>query len=129
MTIVLDEGLPYTTVTVSYHGVQHQIDRVLIDTGSGGSVFSADMLLSLDIRYEMDDRVHRIRGVGGTEFVFSKTVDQLAIGELHCQHFTIEVGVMDYGIPLNGIIGMDFLLAVNAVIDLAQCRIFAHYGS
>jgi hypothetical protein len=61
------------------------------------------------------------------EFVFSKIVDRLAVGELCCEQFAIEVGVMDYGIPLNGIIGMDFLRAVNAVIDLAQCRILGHH--
>ena len=128
MTITLTDGLPYTTVTLTYRGKPHMIDRVLLDTGSGGSVFSTDVLLSCGIHYEMHDLVHRIRGVGGTEFVFSKIVDQLAIGELMCQQFAIEVGVMDYGIALNGIIGMDFLCAVNAVIDLANRRIFTHHA-
>ncbi len=126
MNIHITDGLPYTTVTLTSHGRQYAIEHILIDTGSGGSVFSTDMLLSCGIHYGMDDVVHRIRGVGGTEFVFSKTVDQLAVGELICEEFVIEVGVMDYGMPLNGIIGMDFLRTVNAVIDLAQCRIFAH---
>ena len=127
MNITLTDGLPSITVTLTYHGKPYMIDRVLLDTGSGGSVFSTDVLLSCGIHYEMHDMVHRIRGVGGTEFVFSKIVDQLAIGELCCDQFAIEVGVMDYGMPLNGIIGMDFLCAVNAVIDLAQSRIFAHH--
>jgi hypothetical protein len=71
----------------------------------------------------MDDVIHRIRGVGGAEFVFSKTIDQIAIDDLVLQRFDVEVGVMDYGVTLDGIIGMDFLLQVGAVIDLAQLRI------
>ncbi|PIE31241.1 hypothetical protein CSA56_18955 [candidate division KSB3 bacterium] len=126
MNITIIDGLPFTTVRLTYHGKQHVITCVLIDTGSGGSVFSTDILLSCGIHYEMNDMVHRIRGVGGTEFVFSKVVDQLAIGNLIYEQFTIEVGVMDYGIPFNGIIGMDFLYAVNAVIDLAHCQVFAN---
>jgi hypothetical protein len=35
----------------------------------------------------------------------------------------LEVGAMDYGINLDGILGMDFLLHVGAVIDLAALRI------
>jgi hypothetical protein len=32
--------------------------------------------------------------------------------------FEIQVGAMRYGFPLDGIVGMDFLLATRAVIDL-----------
>ena len=53
---------------------------------------------------------HRIRGVGGAEFVFTKRIDRLAIGELDSHNFESEVGAMDYGFPIDGIIGMDFLI-------------------
>lgn len=97
MNTRIEGGLPYTTVSLTYRGVQHTFQHVLLDTGSGGTVFATNPLLAIGLTYEMDDVIHRIRGVGGTEFVFSKTIDQLAIGELSLQNFTIEVGVMDYG--------------------------------
>jgi hypothetical protein len=31
---------------------------------------------------------------------------------------------MNYGFEINGIIGMDFLSQVNAVVDLAQLEIY-----
>jgi len=72
--------------------------------------------------------LNRIRGVGGTEFVFSKTVDRVALGEdLWLENFKIEVGAMDYGFnfELEGIVGMDFLEKVGASIDLRQRRVCA----
>lgn len=67
--------------------------------------------------------IRRIRGVGGTEFVFSKRVDELSVGDLSVSHFDIEVGAMDYGFDLDGIIGLDFLRAVRAKIDLGALTI------
>jgi hypothetical protein len=124
MKIWIEDGLPYTAAVLTHQGTEQRLQRVLIDTGSGGTVFSVDTLLSLGVRYEMDDVIHRIRGIGGAEFVFSKTIDRIAIENLVLHNFDVEVGVMDYGVTLDGIIGMDFLLQVGAVIDLAQLRIF-----
>ncbi len=64
----------------------------------------------------------RIRGVGGTEFVFSKTIDRISLGDLTVSDFEIEVGAMDYGFhfELDGIVGMDFLEQIGAVIDLRR---------
>ena len=68
--------------------------------------------------------VHRIRGVGGTEFVFTKRVDRLSVGDLQVNDFQIEVGAMDYGFDIDGIIGMDFLTQVGAIIDLAKLEVY-----
>ncbi len=34
------------------------------------------------------------------------------------KNFKVEIGVMDYGFEINGIIGIDLLKAVGAIIDL-----------
>ena len=123
MKIKLQDGLLYCAVSVRFRGQEITLEQVLIDTGSGGSVFSADKLLLIDLQLEPEDMIHRIRGVGGTEFVFTKRVSQLALGELAVTDFEIEVSAMDYGFDLDGIIGTDFLLQVGAVIDLASLQI------
>ncbi|HSN73693.1 MAG TPA: retropepsin-like aspartic protease [Anaerolineae bacterium] len=120
MKIALRHGLPFVSVTIAYQDRQLQLADVLLDTGSAGTVFSVDGVLPIDLLYEADDAVHRIRGVGGAEFVFSKRVDSLSLGELRVNDFNIEVGAMDYGFGLDGILGLDFLMKVGAVIDLAQ---------
>ena len=94
-----------------------------MDTGSAGCIFAADRLLVIDLQYEPDDPVHRIRGVGGAEFVFTKKVNRLGLGDLQIANFEIEVGAMDYGFEMDGIIGMDFLIKTGAVIDLSRLNI------
>ena len=123
MTIRVQDGLPYVTITLLYRGRQLELFDVLLDTGSAGTTFSADQVFSLGVQYEADDPIHRIRGVGGAEFVFSKQVDRLSLGELQVSDFAIEVGAMDYGMDIAGIVGMDFLTQVDGVIDLSRLEV------
>jgi hypothetical protein len=124
MKIRLQEELPYIEVSLTYRRQQITLENVLLDTGSGGTIFSVDKVLAIGLRLEPDDFVHRIRGVGGTEFVFTKRLDSLTLGELFVADFEIEVGTMEYGLDMDGILGMDFLLKVGAKIDLAQLEIY-----
>ena len=117
------DGLPYATVTLLYGGQQLDLANVLLDTGSAGTLFAADQVLAVGLQYEADDSVQRIRGIGGAEFVFVKRIDRLSVGELQVNDFEIEVGAMDYGFAIDGIIGTDFLLQVGAVIDLSRLEI------
>ena len=96
------------------------LDSVLLDTGSGGCIFATDAVLGIGLTYEAEDYVHRIHGVGGAEFVFTKQVDRLTIGSMSLSSFAIEVGAMDYGFPINGIVGMDWLLQAGAILDMGQ---------
>ncbi len=123
MNIRLQDGLPYVSVVLAHGGKQTELANVLLDTGSAGTVFSADKVLSIDLHYEPEDIVHRIRGVGGAEFVFSKQVERLLMGELQATGFQVEIGAMDYGFDLDGIVGIDFLVQVGAIIDLAQLKV------
>ena len=125
MKIRLQDGLPYVTASLTYRGQQMSFRNVLLDTGSAGVIFSIDQVLTINLTYEPEDMVHRIRGVGGTEFVFTKQVDNLAVGELGTDDFQIEIGAMDYGFNIDGIIGMDFLIQVGAIIDLSKLEIYS----
>lgn len=89
MKIRLEGGLPFVTTTLSYGGRELSLDRVLLDTGSAGSVFSADDLSRLGLLPEPQDRIRRIRGVGGTEFVFTKRLDSLLLGDMRVDTFDI----------------------------------------
>ena len=70
--------------------------------------------------------MHTIRGVGGIEVVYLRKVDFLEVDENKILDFEIEVGGMDYGFELNGIVGMDFLQAAKAIIDLHAMKIDFH---
>ena len=117
-------GLPFCNVTIIYKGNHMSIDNVLLDTGSGGTVFKMDKVDKLGITIENDDTIETISGVGGVEFVYKKNIDGINLGNLQITNFTIEVWVMDYGFDINGIIGMDFMKAVDAIIDLNKMVVY-----
>lgn len=121
--LFLKHGLPFCDVNLWYNGKFISIKNVLLDTGSGGSVFKMDVVEDIGITIEDDDVIESISGVGGKEFVYKKDIDSIALGMLRLDNFKIEVGVMDYGFEINGILGMDFMKAVGAVINLDKMEV------
>ena len=123
MQIELREGLPFVTAWLTYRGEQIRLDNVLLDTGSVGCVFATHKLEAIDLLPDPNDRIEQIRGVGGTEFVYIKKIDSLDVEDLKVKNFEIEVGAVNYGFRLDGIIGMDFLIETGASIDLSKFTI------
>lgn len=119
----LKYGLPFCTVKLSYKDKCMSINNVLLDTGSGGSVFKMDVVEEIGITIEGDDVIETISGIGGSEFVYKKNINLIALDDLELHNFKIEVGVMDYGFEINGILGMDFLKKVGAVINLDEMKV------
>ena len=117
MKIQLRYGLPFITGTISFRGKTLLLTHMLLDSGSEGTVLSADKLTEIGVVLGYADQMRQIHGVGGSEFVFIRTVDAL--------FFVIEVGAMDYGFEIDGIIGMNFLQKVGAIVDFDQMEIHA----
>lgn len=123
MKIKLENGLPYISVTLNYQGQNLTFDKVLLDTGSMGTLFSIEKVDAIDLLPEPNDRIREICGIGGREYVFSKTIDPLVSGELVIENFKIEIGDMNYGIDMDGILGIDFLLQSQAIINLEKLEL------
>ena len=123
MQLQLKDNLPFITLVIGYQGKTAIISDVLVDTGSASTILAADSLIRVGIEPSPEDTLHTIRGVGGIEVVYLRKVDFLEVGENKILDFEIEVGGMDYGFELNGIVGMDFLQAAKAIIDLHAMKI------
>ena len=123
MQLLLKDDLPFVMVTVEYKGKTVDISNVLVDTGSASTILAADSLIEVGIEPAADDALHTIRGVGGIEVVYLRKVDSLKVGEVGVAGFEIEVGGMDYGFEISGILGMDFLRSVGAIINLSEMRL------
>lgn len=123
MRLSLKHNLPFVTITVAYKGSAIDIPNVLVDTGSGTTIVSSDVLASIQIMPAPEDTLYTIRGVGGSEAVFARLIDYVRIGERSIADFEIQVGGMDYGFQINGILGMDFLTRAGAIINLQQMTI------
>ena len=116
-------GLPFCSISLVYNNKEMKLDNLLVDTGSGGTLLKMDKVEEIGVVIEEDDTIETIEGVGGIEFVYKKNMDKLVIGDIKVENFKVEIGVMDYGFDINGIIGMDFLKEINAVIDLDKMEI------
>jgi hypothetical protein len=123
MKIRLERGLAYVDVVLTFRGRSLELRDTILDTGSASTIFSADRLLEIGVAPEPGDALHRLRGVGGTEYAFTKRLEFLAVDETSVSGFEIEVGAMDYGFPADGILGLDYLLKTGAVIDLRRLEL------
>lgn len=85
--MIIEDGLLLTDIELIYKGKQLMLKRVLVDTGSGGTILSSDLVEKIGLFGEAGDTIHRISGVGGSEFVFLKVVDSLKIGKLIVNDF------------------------------------------
>ena len=118
-------GLPFCQVTLIHKGHSMVLNNVLLDTGSGGTVFKMDRVDELGITIEKDDTIETISGIGGVEFVYKKNIDGINLGEIGIRNFMVEVGVMDYGFEINGILGMDFMRSVGIIMDLDKMVVYS----
>lgn len=121
MKITERYGLPF--IAIEFQGKRLRLDNVLIDTGSASTLLNADIVSGIGIIPEKDDTVDTIRGVGGIEYVYTKMIDSIVIGESIAQNFKVEIGSMYYGLDMQGIIGFNLLKQVGAKIDVEAMEI------
>lgn len=123
MNIDVKYGLPFVEVTICYREKELQLKHVLLDTGSAGTVFNADVVDNIGIRVEPEDILNKIRGIGGIEIVYSKCFDFVRLADVSLEGFEVEIGEMDYGMQIDGILGFDFIRSASLVIDSKELRI------
>jgi hypothetical protein len=123
MKILIQDELAWVSATVTFQGRTITFENVLLDTGSSGCIFPAHRMEEIDFTPEPLSPVFNIQGVGGKEPVFMRLIDVVMVGEFRIENFMIEVGAMKYDFPIDGIIGLDFLLAVKASIDLDKLEL------
>lgn len=124
MKLKLIDGLPFAEAVLIHGNSEVKLAKVLIDTGSATTLISADKVIDLGLGPSPHDKIHAVRGVGGTEFVYEKYVDCIQVEEICSKNFRVQVGAMDYGFEIDGIIGMDFLLANKAIIDTGDLHLY-----
>lgn len=87
------------------------------------NILAMEAVEEIGVMPEPDDTLHIIRGVGGSELVFVKQLDYLQLNNQKLCNFKVEIGEMNYGFNINGILGMDFLLESKAILDLNKLEI------
>lgn len=123
MPLRREDELLFVAVELTFRGNSLRLNRAMIDTGSVSTVVSAQVVTGIGLLPEPGDLLRRIRGVGGSEVVFIRRVEALAVGDVSVAGFEVEVGAMEYGIVMDALLGLDFLMAAGAKIDLAAMQL------
>ncbi|TBL76098.1 retropepsin-like aspartic protease [Paenibacillus thalictri] len=118
-------GLPIVDIDVIFAGRRLRLENILMDTGSAGTILDADAVFEIGVKPEGSDKTAIIHGVGGTEIVFTKWFDSVILGEWSVNSCKIEVGAMDYGIDIQGILGFDFIRTAKLVIDTDRMQVYS----
>jgi gag-polyprotein putative aspartyl protease len=114
----VDRGLLLTKLEIHHNNKALKLERGLFDTGSATTLLSAEKLLEIGLTYDLEDSLSTMRGIGGSETVFGKTLQEIRVEVQAVVVFKVQVGSMDYGFALDCILGLDFLMRVGALIDL-----------
>ncbi|OXM14755.1 retropepsin-like aspartic protease [Paenibacillus herberti] len=123
MNLIEEYGLPFVKITIEFRGKELELSRVLLDTGSASTLFNADLVGDIGIIPEENDIVDTIRGVGGVEYVYTKFLDAIHFDGQSISQFQVEIGSMDYGLEIEGIIGFDFMKAAGLVINTNEMTV------
>ncbi|MNO15554.1 hypothetical protein D3C76_52200 [compost metagenome] len=123
MNITEIYGLPFVSMTVVFRGRELKLEKVLLDTGSASTLLNADIVQEINMIPEGNDVVDIIRGVGGVEYVYTKYLDSIIVNEVKLKDFQVEIGKMDYGMEIDGILGFNFLKQAGAVIDTGEMQL------
>jgi predicted aspartyl protease len=126
LQLTLRDELPFVTLRVVHRGDAVDVANVLLDTGSASTLLNADIAATIGIFPEPADPIRTLRGVGGREVVFARHVDRVEIDGMGLDGFEVEIGGMDYGFEIGGILGMDFLRKAGAVVDLGGLTLAFH---
>ena len=118
MNINIEHGIPFIKANFKHNNNEIVVSNILIDTGAASSIISVDIALEIGLTPSPTDIIHRVRGVGGYEYVYEKVIESITAPNIDISNFLVEVGDMDYGFNINAILGTDFLRRAKAKIDM-----------
>lgn len=119
MNIYYYDKLICTSIRITSNGNTKTINNVVIDTGAVESILSSIAVKDLGIKITASDKTAVTRGAGGGKMrFFYKTIDELEIGDTILKNVKMDFGNIDPSGEINGLIGLDLLKLLHAVIDI-----------
>ncbi|WP_352419478.1 retropepsin-like aspartic protease [Proteiniborus sp.] len=125
MNITIKDGLPFIEVELIHEGKIIKLENVLLDTGSASTIISTDIALDLGLGPSPEDELFRIRGVGGSEYVYEKSIEKIKLETAVVSNLKIDIGAMNYGFDIDAILGMNFLVSVGLIIDISKMTVYS----
>ena len=118
MQVYTYDMLICTDIVISFNGVSKVLKNVAVDTGAAQSILNSRFVEDIGIVPSTSDKVLKTRGVGGEMKFFCKTIDKIRIGNIILENHEMDFGNIDPNGEIFGLIGMDILKEIRAVIDV-----------
>lgn len=77
MKLNIEHGIPFIEVIFKNNDKEVKVSNILIDTGAASTIISTDVALEIGLGPSPTDIIHRVRGVGGYEYVYEKIMENL----------------------------------------------------
>lgn len=124
MNIEFREGLLFTSIEITYKGRSKSINNIVLDTGAASSIISPDAVDDIGIYAESGDRIVSFYGVGGSMHnSFVKKIDNVKLESSIIKDVEIDFGIIDSKGEINGLLGLDILMKLGAIINLKELTI------
>ena len=122
MNIIIINGLPIVTLSLTYKNKSISLENALLDTGCSTTIFDTDSVepIGLDPDF-INGRSVRMYGVGGlSELCFQQTIHGLQINHILLESFSIQLGLTREPYGFDAILGVDILSAFGLKIDFEK---------
>ena len=124
MEVEYKGGLLFTSIGISFRSNSKIIDNIVIDTGAAESIISPDVVEDIGVFAEQGDSINSFYAAGGSlHNYFSKQVQEVSLGEVRLNNIRMDFGVIDPKGNINGLLGLDLLMEIGAIIDLKELSI------
>lgn len=114
-------GLLYTDIEILIENKSILVKDIIIDTGASHTIISSSYLEESDIGFNDDDTIVKASGYGGTvQYSVRKLVNKVTYGDITLENIKLDFGEIDPEEKVNGLLGLDFLINANLIIDLVD---------
>lgn len=123
--IELKNGLLYTSIELKHEGKNIIVNDVIIDTGAFHTIISPNFLEELQAEFADDDMLIEAYGYGGdSSYAVRKRIDTISCDDITLSDFKIDFGEIDPDEKVNGLLGLDFFMKAQIVLDIAELNMY-----
>lgn len=124
MKFFMDNHLPIASMEIEYNGKKKTFRNLLLDTGCSSTILDTDLCEELGLLLDLENAITRkMYGIGGTEICIEQKVKRMRIEKFRLDDFTIQLGDVREMHGFDGIIGSDFFLANEIIIDFENLEV------
>lgn len=116
--------LPIVSINIQFNGKKKVFHHVLVDTGCSSTILDIDLCEEMGLLLDIENAITRkMYGIGGTEICIEQTVKSIDFDKFHLTNFTLQLGDVQAVHGFDGIIGNDFLMLNQLMIDFHHLEV------